>query len=37
MLKERVQSMDRELAGEKLKALLRIIKEHGKGMFSRQG
>jgi len=37
MLKERGQSVDRELAGEKLKGLLRIIEKYGKGMFSRQG
>jgi len=37
MLKELGQSMDRELEGKKLKALLRIIKEHGRGMFSRRG
>jgi len=37
MLKERGQSVDMELAGEKLKGLLRIIEKYGKGMFSRRG
>jgi len=37
MLKERGQSVDRGLEGEKLKVLLRVIEKYGRGMFSRRG